>query len=157
MHVRHADEARDELARGPLVHVGRRTELLDVALVHHRDPVAHRERFLLVVRHVDERDADLALDPLELDLHLLAELQVERAERLVEQEHLGLVDDRARERDALALPARQLHRLAAARARTGARCRAPARPCAAAPARATLRTRSPYSTFSSTVMCGNSA
>ena len=43
---------------------------------------------------------------------LLAELQVERAERLVEQEHSRLVDERAPERDALLLPARELPRLA---------------------------------------------
>ena len=48
--------------------------------------VAHRERFLLVVGHVDEGDADLALERLELELHLLAELEVERAQRLVEEE-----------------------------------------------------------------------
>ena len=40
-------------------------------------------------------DAGLALDLLELDLHLLAQAPVERAQRLVEQQHLGL-GDRAR-------------------------------------------------------------
>ena len=68
------------------------------------------------MRHVDERDADVLLDALELDLHLLAQLEVERAERLVEQQHLRAVDDRARERDALALAAGQLRRAAAAEA-----------------------------------------
>ena len=34
-----------------------RAELLDPPGVHDRDPVAHRERLLLVVGHVDERDA----------------------------------------------------------------------------------------------------
>ena len=88
-----------------LVDLGRRPYLLDAALVEDRDAVGHRQRLLLVVRHVDERDPDLALDRLELDLHLLAELEVERAERLVEQEHLRAVDDRAREGDALTLAA----------------------------------------------------
>ena len=37
-------------------------------------------------------------------------MQVERAERLVEQEHARPVDDRARKRDALALAAGQLRR-----------------------------------------------
>ena len=64
------------------------------------------------MRDVDERDADVALDALELDLHLLAQLEVERAERLVEQQHLRAVDDRAGERDALALAAGELRRLA---------------------------------------------
>ena len=72
---------------GLLVDLLGRAELLDDAVVHDRDAVRHRERLLLVVRHVDERDPDLALDALELDLHLLAQLEVERAERLVEQQH----------------------------------------------------------------------
>ena len=57
---------------------------------------------------VDERDADLALDAHQLELHLLAELEVERAERLVEQQHRGLVHERPGERDALLLAAREL-------------------------------------------------
>src|SRR3990172_947604 len=64
------------------------------------------------MRHVDERDPDLALDRLELDLHLLAELQVESAERLIEKEHSWAVHDRTRERDALSLAAGELRRLA---------------------------------------------
>ena len=69
------------------------------------------------MRDVDERHADvahLALDPLQLDLHLLAQLQVERAERLVEQEQRRRVDDRAGECDALTLPTGELHGLASA-------------------------------------------
>ncbi len=48
------------------------------------------------------------LDRLELDLHLLAQLEVERAERLVEEEHLGPIDEGAGQGDALALAAREL-------------------------------------------------
>ena len=54
---------------------------------------------------------------LQLFLHVLAELQVERAERLVEQQHLWPVDQRAGERDALALAAGQLAGAARAIAR----------------------------------------
>ena len=78
------------------------------AAVHHRDPVGHRQRLLLVVGDVDEGDPDLLLDPLELDLQALAQLQVEGAERLVEEQHLRQVDDRAGERDALLLAAGEL-------------------------------------------------
>jgi hypothetical protein len=73
-----------------LVHLGRRAHLLDPALVEDRDAVAHRERLFLVVRDVDERHPELLLDLLQLDLQLLAELQVERAERLVEEERRGV-------------------------------------------------------------------
>ncbi len=90
----------------------------------------------------------------------LAHLGVERAERLVEQQHLGLDRERARQRDALALAAGKLRGIAigqkvelhqleqlvhalgdlvlAGRDRRG-------------------RTRSPKATFSNTVMWRNSA
>ena len=64
------------------------------------------------MRDVHEGEPDLGLDALELQLHLAAQLEVERAERLVEQQHLGPVDDRAGERDPLLLAAGQLRRLA---------------------------------------------
>ena len=95
-------------AEAGVVDLRGRADLLDPTVVEHRDAVAHRERFLLVVGDEDERDADLVLYALELDLHLLAQLQVERAERFVEQEHPRPVHQRARERDPLALSARQL-------------------------------------------------
>ena len=60
----------------------------------------------------DEGDADLVLQALELHLHGAAQLLVERAERLVEQQQARPLDQRAGERDALLLPARQLLRLA---------------------------------------------
>src|SRR5436190_30362 len=119
-HVRGADEAGDGGVLGPLVDRRRRADLLDLALVGDGEPVTHRQRLLLVVGHVDERDPDLAngaLDPLQLDLHLLAQLQVEGAQWLVEQQHLGMVDERPRECDALPLAARELDRLAIAEAR----------------------------------------
>ena len=98
---------------GSLVDLGRGSELLDPAGVEDRQAIAHGERLLLVVRDVDERDPDLLLDRLELDLHLLAELEVQGSERLVEEQHAGPVDERARERDALALAARELGRACA--------------------------------------------
>ena len=97
-----------------LVYLGRSADLLDAALAEHRDAVAHRQGFFLVVRDVDERDAHLALHLLQLELHLLAELEVERAEWLVEQQHLGLVDDGPGQRHALSLAAGELGRLPAA-------------------------------------------
>ena len=60
------------------------------------------------MRDVDERDLDVVLDRLQLELHLLSQLQVERAERLVEQEDTRAVDERARQRHALLLAAGKL-------------------------------------------------
>ena len=152
-----ADEPGHEVGPRPLVDLDRRPDLLDPALVQHRDAVAHRQRLFLVVRDVDERDADLALDPQQLELHLLAELEVKRAERLVKQQHLRLVDDRPGERDPLALAAGQLGRLAAAEPGQPDHLERAGRPSLAAAALGTCRTRRPYSMFSATVMCGNSA
>jgi hypothetical protein len=45
--------------------------------------------------------------------NLLAQLQVERAERLVEEQHRGVVDERAGQRDALLLAAGELARAGA--------------------------------------------
>ena len=91
-----------------LVDLARAPDLLHPAAVHHGDPVGHRERLLLVVRDVDERRAELGLDPLQLELHLLAQLDVERAQRLVEQERGRPVDQSARERHALLLASGEL-------------------------------------------------
>ena len=52
------------------------------------------------------------LDALQLELHLLAQLEVEGTERLVEEKHARPVHERPRERDPLLLPARELPRLA---------------------------------------------
>src|SRR6185436_9504289 len=59
---------------------------------------------------VDEGDADLTLDPLQLDLQSLAQLQIEGAQRLVEQQHLGQVDQRPRQRHPLLHAAGELRR-----------------------------------------------
>ena len=98
---------------------------------------------------------DLGLDPLELDLHLPAQLEVERAERLVEQQHLGPVDERPGQGDPLLLAAGELRRLACAPA-------APARPARASRSTCcstslTPRRRRPKATFSKMSRCGNSA
>ena len=103
-----ADERGDERGAGRLVDLGGGVDLLDAALVHDGDAVAQRHGLALVVGDVEEGDADLVVDEVELDLHVLAQLQVERGERLVEQQHLRVVDERPGDRDALLLPAADL-------------------------------------------------
>ncbi len=70
------------------------------------------QRLFLVVGDEDEGDADIPLQRQQLDLELLAELEIERAQRLVEQQHAAVVDERPGERHALLLAARELRRLA---------------------------------------------
>src|SRR5438552_2473974 len=98
-----ADEARDERRVRPLVDVSRAADLLDASLIEDGQAVAHRERLLLVVGHINEGDADLELDRLQLELHLLPKLEVKGAQRLVEEQDARSLDERPREGDSLAL------------------------------------------------------
>ena len=103
-----AEEAHHEPVRGLVVELARAADLLDPAVVHDRDPVGDGHRLLLVVRDQDGRDVDLVVQPAQPLAQLGAHLGVERAERLVEQQHLRLDRERAGERHALALAAGEL-------------------------------------------------
>src|SRR6202043_1262569 len=110
--IRCADESRNERRRRALIDLRRRAHLLDTPGSEHGDAIAQRERLVLVVRHEDERDAGAPLHILQLDLHLLAELGVERTQRFIEQEHAGTIDERASQGNAVTLAAAELRRLA---------------------------------------------
>ena len=100
-----ADEIRDESGLRLVVDILRRAELEDMPRAHDGHAVAHGQRFLLIVGDEDEGDAALALNALEFQLHLAAELEVERAQRLIQQQHIRLVNQRARNRHTLLLAA----------------------------------------------------
>ena len=112
VHRRRADEARGEDGGGPLVELGRRAVLLDAAVAHQHDVVGHGHGLDLVVGDVEHGDAEAALQRADLAPHLDAQLRVEIGERLVHQADRRLGDDRAAERDALLLAARELRGLA---------------------------------------------
>ena len=98
-----ADEFAHESVRRPVVHIEWGADLLELAVAEYGDPVGHRHRFGLIMGDIDHGDADLAMDAFELDLHLLAQILVERAKRLVEQQHIWIEDQSARKGDALLL------------------------------------------------------
>jgi hypothetical protein len=70
----------------------------------------HFQRLFLVVGDEDRGDVQLVVQLAQPAPQLLAHLGVERAERLVEQQHARLDRQRAGQRDALALAAGQLRR-----------------------------------------------
>ena len=107
-----AHEVRDETASRELIDLRRRPDLHDLAAVHDRDARRERHRFVLVVGHDDEGDADLMLQIHELELGLLAQFLVQRRQRLIEQQHLRAAHQRPRQRHALPLAAGELVRLA---------------------------------------------
>ena len=73
---------------GRVVDLGRRADLLDSALVEHRDPVGDVERLRLVVGDQHGGDVHLVVQAAQPRPQVLADLGVQRAERLVEQQHL---------------------------------------------------------------------
>jgi hypothetical protein len=103
-----AHEAVDEERARPVVDLDRARELLHPPAVHHRDAVGQAHRLFLVVGDQDRGDAELPLQPLDLDLHVEPQVLVERPEGLVEQQDARLHRERAGERDALLLAAREL-------------------------------------------------
>ena len=95
-----------------VVDLTRWPDLQHLAGAHDRDAVRHGQRFFLIVRDEDEGDPGLGLETLQLDLHLLAQFQIERGERLVEQKHARARGERAGERHTLLLATGNLRRLA---------------------------------------------
>ena len=83
-------------------------ELLKAPAAHDRDAVGHVDGLFLIVGDVDEGDAQLLLQALELKLHLAAELQIQRAQRFIQQQQLRFGRERAGDGDALALAAGKL-------------------------------------------------
>ena len=106
------EELVDERGRRVVEDLLRRSDLLDAPVIHDDDPIGDLERLLLVVRDEDAGHVDFVVQATEPLAKLLAHLGVERAEGLVEQQHAGLSGERARQRDPLPLPARQLRRVA---------------------------------------------
>src|SRR5690242_6488662 len=86
----------------------RRADFDQDAAVHDRNLIGNRQRFGLIVGDENRRDVRSPLQRLDLRTHLHAQFRIKVAERLVEQHHLGLIHERARERDALLLPAGKL-------------------------------------------------
>jgi hypothetical protein len=91
-----------------VVHLVRGANLLHAAGVHDNHPFRERHRLDLVVGDEERGRAQLAVQLLDLEPGLGAQLGVEVGERLVEQEHRRLTDDRTPHSDALPLSAREL-------------------------------------------------
>ena len=107
VHDRAADELRHEQVDGMLIDVVGQPDLLQDAVVHDGDPVGHGHGLDLVVGDVDGRGFVLDVNVLQLGPHLLAQLGVERADRLVHQQRLGPAHERSPDGDALHVAAGQ--------------------------------------------------
>ena len=86
------DKVRDKSVCRFIVNVLRCTDLLCAAFAHDDDLVGHGQRFFLVMGDIDKGDAQLVMHVFELKLHLLAHLQVQSPQRLIQKEDFGLID-----------------------------------------------------------------
>ncbi len=106
--VGRSHEVGDERVAGQVVDLGRGPGLLDRAVAHDHDAVRDREGLLQVVGDVHRRDPERPLQLLDLEPHLGAQLRVQVAEGLVEEQHRGPEHEGAREGHPLLLAAREL-------------------------------------------------
>ena len=74
--VGQADKSGDKFIGRTLVDILRRTDLLDHAVVHDRDPVGNCQCLFLIMRHIDRCDADFALDAFDHVAHFHAQLGI---------------------------------------------------------------------------------
>jgi len=109
--IRFAEETRDETVGRPVIEFVRRARLRHPAAAHHGDAVRHDERFFLVVGHIERGARSRDMHASYLDLHVFAQLLVERAQRLVHQQDVGLDHYRPRQSHTLLLaPGQTAHR-----------------------------------------------
>ena len=90
------------------VNLQRRRVLLQNARVHQADLGGEGHGFKLVVRDVDEGAVGIRVQALELGAHLLTQLRVQVAQRLIHEEHLRAGREGAGDGDALLLAAGKL-------------------------------------------------
>ena len=143
-----------------LVDLMRRADLGDPAIVHDRDAIRQRQCLRLVVRHVDGRDPNLLLQAAELAPHLLAELGVEIAQRLVQQQQPRLRDQALAPAPAAAAGRRSIAPPNDPRRRQAPWfrvCASPAAECRARSIACPGSIRSGNAVLSNTVICGQTA
>ena len=86
-----------------IVNVFRRTDLLDVPLIHDDDRIGHRKCLFLIVGNINKRNSEFFFQTDEFVLHPLAHLQVKSTQRFIQKKNLRLIYDGTRDRDTLLL------------------------------------------------------
>src|SRR5690554_7797707 len=103
-----ADKSEDEGRTGMVVHRVGLADLLDPALAHHAETIRELDGLLLIVRDKDGGVPGTVVQFSQPLAQFAADLSVERAKRLVEQQHARVDSQRPGQGNALALTARKL-------------------------------------------------
>ena len=109
--IRNPHEVEYERVHRLLKDFPRRADLLyRSGLVHDCHTVRDRKADLLIVRNVEHRDIQFALQLLDLKAHLLAQIRIQIRKRLIQKEESRLADQCTGQRNTLLLSAGQLRR-----------------------------------------------
>ena len=87
--VRGTNEACYESRSRRLVDLARCADLLQSSLVQQGDPIRHRHRLLLVMRHHNRGDRQRLLQPADFNLHFRPQMRIQATQRLIQQQHRG--------------------------------------------------------------------
>ena len=111
VHLGAADEAGNEDVAGVIVQVLRSIDLLDDAITHNNDAVAHGHSFGLVMGNIDEGGSQLLVQLDDLGTHAGTQLSIQVGQRLVKQEDGRVTNHCAAQSNTLALTTGQSLRL----------------------------------------------
>ena len=111
-----SDEVRHKGVLRFIINVLGGADLLHLAAVHDHDRIRHGQRFFLIVGDINKGNVHLPLQTLQFQLHLLAQFQIQCAQRLVQKQDLRFVDQTAGNGHALLLAAGHLADAAALKA-----------------------------------------
>ena len=81
-----ADEIQHVKAGGRVIKRNRVRQLLNLAGIHHRDPVGHYQGFFLIMGHENCGNADLSQQLLQFNLHGFTQFAIQRGKRFVQQQ-----------------------------------------------------------------------
>ena len=90
-----------------VVDIFRRTDLLDITAVHNHNSIGHGESFFLIVGNVDKCDSQLIFQTDQFVLHVLAHLEIQSTQGLVEKKHFRFIDNGTGNGDSLLLTTAQ--------------------------------------------------
>ncbi len=108
-----SNEIRDEGRGGKMVDHIRLVQLFQYPMIQHGNPVGHRKGFVVIVGDQDSRCLRPAQQCEKILLHPPGHIGVEIAERLVQEQHDGILHQGPRECHALLLSAGEFVRVAA--------------------------------------------
>jgi len=109
--LRRTHEAGYKLIARLLIQILRRVNLLNKAILHNHDSIAHGHSFGLVVSYIDKGGTQSLMQLGDLSSHLGTQLSIQVGKRFVQKEYLRITNDSTAQGDTLSLTTGQSLRL----------------------------------------------